>query len=565
MAGARARAAARLGAVSPRLAQPAPHRPAGRRASGEAARAAASAGSGTASRPGRRAGRPRRRPAAACRARGAPGPARPASAHSGSSSWRTRLRRCRGSSLDGSRDRVQAHGRAHGPGLGPPQPEQRVARARAHGGQAVEPGAAQQVDQHRLGLVVHGVAGGHVRGAGRRSGRPGPAPRGWGPSADRRPARPGTARRTRRAAAATTSASSAEPGPQPVVDVDGRRPARRPPRRPAPRGRGSRARPRRRTPPAAPGAAKVQRARTSATAGGQRSAVGAATLGRALTRRRPGGDPTRRTHAAGLRISAREGSHSGPRQTRSNRSDPPACSTAWTNPRPRRTGAAWPRARGSAGGAWPGPCTCLRRSRSTRAEPRRPGHRRRAGPVHGHVAVALEQAHERLDALERLELLGGGHQAEHAGVVERAAPGPDLLGGPAHGVGQPPRVGGHRLEPLVDQRHEVVAQPGHGGELAAVGHLVEGQPEAELAGREAVALLEGHHVGAHVVDEVLVLGGVLGEQQVVLAEHPGRHPGQHQAELGPAERPGRPRPAGRGSQARPGRRSTRRPSAAPPP
>ena len=39
------------------------------------------------------------------------------------------------------------------------------------------------------------------------------------------------------------------------------------------------------------------------------------------------------------------------------------------------------------------------------------------GPVHGHVTVALEQAHQRLDPVEPLELLGGGHQAERTVVA----------------------------------------------------------------------------------------------------------------------------------------------------
>ena len=63
-------------------------------------------------------------------------------------------------------------------------------------------------------------------------------------------------------------------------------------------------------------------------------------------------------------------------------------------------------------------------------------------------------------------------------------------------------------------------------------------------GLEPVQLLEGHHVGPHEVDEVLVLDGVLGEQQVVLAEHPGRQPAQHQSHLGAG---GRPPGAGQGA------------------
>ena len=57
-------------------------------------------------------------------------------------------------------------------------------------------------------------------------------------------------------------------------------------------------------------------------------------------------------------------------------------------------------------------------------------------PVHRDVAVALQQAHQRLDPLDGRELLGDGHQAEHPGVLQRAAAGPHLLGRPAQRLGQ---------------------------------------------------------------------------------------------------------------------------------
>ena len=86
---------------------------------------------------------------------------------------------------------------------------------------------------------------------------------------------------------------------------------------------------------------------------------------------------------------------------------------------------------------------------------------------------------------------------------------------------------------LGDQAQEVGPQPRHPGELGAVGHLVQRHPQPELAGWEGVALLQGQDVGAHVVDEVLVLGVlVLQDQQVVLAQHPGGHPPQDRTELG---------------------------------
>ena len=127
-----------------------------------------------------------------------------------------------GSSVGRVLDRSQAEVLAQRPGLAPAQAEQRVAVG-PHAGQPVEPGAPQEVEQHRLGLVVGRVAGEHVGRRARRSGPPGRGPRGSGPGATstrsarkrhrsgrRRPARPRPRPRA---------------GPQPVVDVDGRHPA----------------------------------------------------------------------------------------------------------------------------------------------------------------------------------------------------------------------------------------------------------------------------------------------------------------------------------------------------
>ena len=47
-------------------------------------------------------------------------------------------------------------------GLGPAQPDDRVPRAGRQGGEAVDPGAPQEGEQHGLGAVVGGVAGGVV-------------------------------------------------------------------------------------------------------------------------------------------------------------------------------------------------------------------------------------------------------------------------------------------------------------------------------------------------------------------------------------------------------------------
>ena len=158
------------------------------------------------------------------------------------------------------------------------------------------------------------------------------------------------------------------------------------------------------------------------------------------------------------------------------------------------------------------------------------------GPVHGDVAVALEHAHQALHLLEDGVLLGPGQQGDQASLVEGAAAGPELLDGPPEGHQEQLGVGVERAQAVVDQRQEVGPQPGHAGELGPVGDLVEGQPQAELPGREGVALLEGQDVGADVVDDVLVVGVlVLDDEHVVLAQHPGRHPPEEGADLGPGD------------------------------
>ena len=139
-------------------------------------------------------------------------------------------------------------------------------------------------------------------------------------------------------------------------------------------------------------------------------------------------------------------------------------------------------------------------------------------------------------------LLGRGEQGHDAAVGERVLrrcgsprPAGRARRGTASGRGRPaPSM-------LFDQAQEVLAQPRHAGELRAVGDLVERQPQAELAGREGEALLQGEDVGPDVVHDVLVVGLlVLDDEQVVLAEHPGRHPAEQHADSAPADARRRP-------------------------
>src|SRR5690606_24976272 len=82
-----------------------------------------------------------------------------------------------------------------------------------------------------------------------------------------------------------------------------------------------------------------------------------------------------------------------------------------------------------------------------------------AGAVHGHVAVALEQAHHPADAAEQVTLVGAGQQRGQAALVQRVVARPQVLDHPGQGVEEAPGVGVDRLQRLVDQRQEVLAQP----------------------------------------------------------------------------------------------------------
>ena len=63
-----------------------------------------------------------------------------------------------------------------------------------------------------------------------------------------------------------------------------------------------------------------------------------------------------------------------------------------------------------------------------------------------------------------------------------------------------------RPQVLVQQPLDVAGQPGHPAELAAVGGLVKGDPEAEVGRAEVVAPLSGHDVGDHIPDGPLAVG-----------------------------------------------------------
>ena len=92
---------------------------------------------------------------------------------SGSSSWRTRLRHIEGEAFDESRTGSIAELGAHRLGLATPQGEDRVERSGFDARQPVAAAAAQQSEQHGLGLVVGGVPGERARRQRRTAGATG--------------------------------------------------------------------------------------------------------------------------------------------------------------------------------------------------------------------------------------------------------------------------------------------------------------------------------------------------------------------------------------------------------
>ena len=134
-------------------------------------------------------------------------------------------------------------------------------------------------------------------------------------------------------------------------------------------------------------------------------------------------------------------------------------------------------------------------------------------------------------------MLVGGEQGHDAAVIQGVAAPAGGLGGPFQRPDQALRVGLDQAQGGVDQRQEVPLHPGDGPELGPVGHLVEGDPEPEVAGAEAVALLQHQDVRPDVVDGVGVPTGLVGDQQVVLAEHPLGQEAHEDAHLGAGHRP----------------------------
>ena len=86
----------------------------------------------------------------------------------------------------------------------------------------------------------------------------------------------------------------------------------------------------------------------------------------------------------------------------------------------------------------------------------------------------------------------------------------------------------------------MLTQPSHSRELRSVRYFVEGDPETELVGRKSVPPFQCGDVRRHIVNHILSVFlqrsfFVFNHQQVVLPQHPSRHPAQHRAHLQSSE------------------------------
>ena len=152
--------------------------------------------------------------------------------------------------------------------------------------------------------------------------------------------------------------------------------------------------------------------------------------------------------------------------------------------------------------------------------------------------MALQEAHHPRQLVQHAPLRRRRQQRRQPSLAERILTVAAGLHEAAGDLQHAARVGVHDVEDLVHETQEVLAEPRDPHELGPVRALVEGQPQAELAGGEPVAALKDGDVRADVVHHVLVVGFVvLDDEQVVLAQDPRRHPAEQRPDLGAADHP----------------------------
>lgn len=193
------------------------------------------------------------------------------------------------------------------------------------------------------------------------------------------------------------------------------------------------------------------------------------------------------TQSAGLAISALVGRVFGEVQTRLKPSMPTSSTTDRTNfspslycrslaSRPRSLRRAWSRRPAALGAALLELLADLGDGADDLG----------AHAVHHEVRVSFEEGHDGGEAAEHFALGGGLDDVDEApaAVLALFALGPsgagEGLGGLAEALQEGHRVDVGLVEERLDLALEVVAEPGHAGELGAVGLLVEGDPEPEV-------------------------------------------------------------------------------------
>ena len=111
-------------------------------------------------------------------------------------------------------------------------------------------------------------------------------------------------------------------------------------------------------------------------------------------------------------------------------------------------------------------------SREDCGETRRARHLARAGPGHDELTVPLEQAHQGLRLPQGDKLVGRRDEADDTALGEGIAAFPRLGCGATQALENCPHVRDSERSAPFDDPEEVLAHPGHPGELETMGHLV---------------------------------------------------------------------------------------------
>ncbi len=171
-------------------------------------------------------------------------------------------------------------------------------------------------------------------------------------------------------------------------------------------------------------------------------------------------------------------------------------------------------------------------------EPIGAGHQALAGAVHGDVAMALEQAHQPPTWSSTARCSGPAKRCTSPPSASGFRPARIGVGQPADGVEQPLRIGIDGAE-RSGGRDRGSAGRSHGTPVNWARWVTScsASHSRNSSGGKAKRFSRASTFGPDVVDDVLVLGVLLlDDQQVVLAEDPGRHPAEQHAQLGPGAR-----------------------------